>query len=207
MMLTNRSFFHTSRRTRKLSYAAWPFVIPVFLAGCILPIPFPILNGSSDDCDQVIAVIAADVTGVSTETMLPTTLSGTLTGDLEGTYDETILEIFFDGQGVPIAGTSRSVLTLTAPQAGMLVSFNLITVDELIFLTDENGEPVIMDDAPVVIGLRSQATGLIVRGTGGFEDATGELKTDSTLQFTGGSMNLGSLATDLDVAICDLPKQ
>ena len=146
--------------------------------------------------------ITADVTAVSQTTAMPTTLSGTLSGEYTGTYEEEILEVFFDSNGAPIAGLSRSQFTIEGDDAGTLTTLNLIVVSALIPQTDAQGTPVLdAQGDPVVIGLESAASGEIVYGTGAFAGATGKVHTDSDLFFTGGSADLGSLDADLTIVL------
>jgi hypothetical protein len=146
--------------------------------------------------------IVASVTATNPNTGLPTTLSGTVSGQFEGTYDEEILEVFFDSQGVPIAALSRAEFTTDSPDDGTLFSLNLVVVADLIMLTDEAGA-LVLDElgAPTVTGLQTTALGEIIYGTGLFEGATGHLHTESVLNLTGGEFGLGSLESDFVVTL------
>ena len=186
------------RRTSALLCA-----IPCILLACggcgLLAFPTDIA-GLVEDSNE--PRIVADVTAVSPETGLPTQLSGAVSGEYAGRYDEEILEVFMDGNGVPIAALSRSVLTLDAPDAGTLISINLIVVLEFIFATDDAGAPLLDDQgAPIAIGLISASTGEIITGTGAFEGATGQLHSDSTIMFMGGDLGLGTLDSTLTLTL------
>ncbi len=171
--------------------------------GCsILPFPTDLLSVVQGSLDPTGSRIAASVTAAAPETGLPTTLSGSVSGKYEGTYDEEILEIFFDGEGCPIAALSRSEFTIDAPNEGTLISLNLIVVVDTILLTDEAGNPVLDEQgAPIVSGLQTSAAGQIIHGTGAFEGATGELHTESVLTFLGGDFGMGGVESDLLVTL------
>ncbi|MCP4246349.1 MAG: hypothetical protein GY778_04800 [bacterium] len=138
--------------------------------------------------------IAGDVATAEVETGLPSSLSGTLSGGFQGAYDEDILEIFFDADGLPLAAVSRSVFTLDGPLLGSLTSVNQIVILEVILTDDEAGQPV-------PIGLRTAATGEIIYGTGEFEAVTGQVHSDSTVTFGGGEFGLGTLDASLEFSL------
>jgi hypothetical protein len=172
-------------------------------SGCgILPFPTDVLSlvqGSQEPTDSR---IEASVTAAAPETGMPTTLSGSVSGEFEGTYEEEILEVFFDGAGVPIAALSRSQFAIDAPDEGTLISLNLIVVVDTILLTDEAGTPVLDEQGgPIVSGLQTSAAGQIIHGAGAFEGATGELHTESVLTFLGGDFGLGAVESDLFVTL------
>ena len=145
--------------------------------------------------------IAASVTAVA-ETGLPTKLSGDVSGQYQGTYQEEILEVYFDPDGSPIAALSRAEFTFESPAAGTMVSLNMIVIGDPILATDANGEPLLGElGQPIVAGLQTAATGMIVNGTGGFAGRTGELHTDSALLFTGGDSGLGSVDAELVITL------
>ncbi|MCH7870333.1 MAG: hypothetical protein IID33_01405, partial [Planctomycetes bacterium] len=186
------------RRTSALLCA-----IPCILLACggcgLLAFPTDIA-GIVQDANE--PQIVADVSAVSPDTGLPTQLSGAVSGEYAGRYDEEILEVYFDGSGVPIAALSRSVLTLDTPDTGTLISINLIVVLDFVFATDDQGTPILDDlGAPIAIGLISASTGEIISGTGAFEGATGELHSNSTIMLVGGELGLGTLDSTLTLTL------
>jgi|GEM_PF-3292735 len=138
--------------------------------------------------------LSADVTALDTETGLPLTLSGTLSGGYVGTYDESILEVLYDNNAVPMVAISRSVFTLEEPDVGTLTSVNTILIVDTLVADDGSG-------TMVPIGLATGASGEIVHGTGAFEGATGKLHTDSTLSFATGEFGLGSATTAITIEL------
>lgn len=189
------------RRPRRTS--ALLCAVPCILLACggcgLLAFPTDIA-GLVEDSNE--PRIVADVTAVSPETGLPTQLSGAVSGEYAGRYDEEILEVYFDGSGVPIAALSRSVLTLDTPDTGTLISINLIVVLDFVFATDDAGAPILDDlGAPIAIGLISASTGEIISGTGAFEGATGELHSNSTIMLVGGELGLGTLDSTLTLTL------
>jgi len=142
--------------------------------------------------------IAGNVATASPDTGLPQTLSGTLSEQFEGTYDENILEVFFDDTGAPIASVSRSIFTIDSPDTGTITSLNFIVVLGPELMTGADGN-LILDEAgnPIPIGLRTASSGQIIHGTGDFEGTIGELHSDSTVLFGGGSMDLGTLLSNV----------
>jgi len=189
--------FKTSWNTFSLIAAA---VFSAASCGCdMLDLPLDLFRTKSA---AEPSLITAHVTAVNSQTGLPTKLTGQIEGEYAGTYEETILEVYFDDQGAPLAAFSESRLTLTAPEEGVIVSFNLILVEELIFMTDDSG--AVMVDAqgmPVVTGLRSSSNGEIILGAGGFEGMVGSLHSDSTLTFGTGASGLGALESDLSIRV------
>jgi hypothetical protein len=146
--------------------------------------------------------IVASVTATDPETGLPTTLAGAVSGQFSGTYEEEILEVFFDSEGTPIAALSRSEFTADSSLGGTLISLNLIVVVDLIVATDETGAPLLdPQGVPLVSGLQTAATGEIIHGSGAFEGITGGLHTNSVLELTGGEFGLGSLDAEFAVAL------
>ncbi len=146
--------------------------------------------------------IEGDVASVVPETGLPLTLSGTLSQQFEGTYDENILEVYFDENGVPIAAVSRSLFTIDSPQKGTIMSVNLIVVEETLLLTNGDGELVFDDDGNVIpMGLATASTGDIISGTGAYEGATGTLHSDSTVFFGGGEFGFGTLEAGVAITL------
>ena len=143
-------------------------------------------------------VIDASVTEVDPDTGLPRMLSGTVSGDLTGSYDETILEVYFDGQGNPVSSYSVSLFTFTGPDEGTLTSTNFTVIQAPIPLLDENGDPVLDEEGnPILIGLQTAASGTLVGGTDAFEAVFGSLQTQSDLLFTGGDQDLGQADVSL----------
>ena len=167
---------------------------------------FPgVLTDAGTDTDvnpAMTARITADVSASALDTGLPQALTGTLTGDATGTYEEEIVEVFFGRLGVPIAAVSRSNFTFESPQQGTLTTFNSIVVIENVLFTDDDGATM-LDDAgnPIVVGLRTAATGDIIHGTGFYENATGILHADSTVLLTGGEFGLGTLDSTVDLMV------
>jgi hypothetical protein len=142
--------------------------------------------------------IDASVTATDPDTGLPVTLSGRFTGELEGDYEETILDLYFDATGAPIAALSRSIFTVQSPEPATLISLNSIVVLDNVFLEDPTGTVIVdADGLPVVVGFTTSATGEIISCNGCFEGTTGHLYTESTLMFTGGDLGLGASSTDL----------
>lgn len=182
-----------------------PLVLLVY-AGCgALPFPTDLSDLTSlveGSTEAIESRIDADVTAVSTVTGLATSLAGTVSGQYSGSYTEEILEVYFDATGVPIAALSRSQFTLDAPDSGTLTTFNLVVINELIFLTGDDGTPMLDESGmPIATGLLSASTGQIIAGSGAFEGATGVLHSDSVVSFTGGSSGLGSVVADLVVTL------
>lgn len=195
---------HVIRRRRPLGLAAG--VLPIILLACggcgLFSLPTDIagfvLGAEPTDGTQIVA----DVTTTDADTGLPTQLAGSVSGEYYGTYDEEILEFYFDDDGVPIAALSRSVFMLTGPEAGIIVSLNLIVVVDFVFATDTSGALLLdVEGAPMVIGLETAASGQIIRGSGAYEGAIGELHTDSTLMFVGGAANLGTIDSDFTLTL------
>lgn len=172
-------------------------------SGCgFISFPFDIASLVEGALAETESTIVASVTATDPNTGLPTTLSGTVSGQFEGTYDEEILEVFFDSEGTPLAALSRAEFTADSPNDGTLFSLNLIVVSDLVVLTDETGAPVLDElGAPIVSGLQTAALGEIIYGTGVFEGVTGQLRTDSVLNLTGGDFGLGSLESDFVVTL------
>lgn len=175
-------------------------------AGCgALPLPTDLAGLTSlvdGSTEETSSLIDADVTAVSTVTGLATSLAGTVSGQYSGSYAEEILEVYFDATGMPIAALSRSQFTLDAPDSGTLTTFNLVVINELIFLTADDGTPMLDESGmPIATGLLSASTGQIIAGTGAFEGVTGVLHSDSVVAFTGGSSGLGSVVADLVVTL------
>ncbi len=189
---------HRPKRTSAL-LCALPGIL-LACSGCGLLAGLTDVAGLVDDASD--PRIVADVTAVSAETGLPTQLSGAVSGEYAGQYDEEILEVYLDANGVPIAALSRSILTLDTPDTGTLTSVNLIVVVDFVFATDDAGAPLLDDQgAPIAIGLISASTGEIITGTGAFEGATGQLHSDSTIMFTGGDLGLGTLDSTLTLTL------
>lgn len=145
--------------------------------------------------------IAGDVT-LTADTGLPRTLAGTASEQLEGTYNEDILQVFFDEQGAPIAAVSRSLFTVESPDPGTITSVNLIIIVDTMLSIDAAGEMLLDEQGnPIPVGLITAATGDIIHGTGAFDGATGQLHADSTVLFGGGAFGLGSLDSDVVLSI------
>jgi hypothetical protein len=143
--------------------------------------------------------VAADVTAVDEETGLPVSLAGTIGGAYAGTYREQILEVYFDAAGMPLAALSCSTISIDSPRAGTITTFNLIVVTDMILMTAADGAPLMSETGePVVIGLRSSATGEIVHAEGAYAGATGQLHADSALYFTAGAYGLGTLESTFE---------
>jgi len=172
-------------------------------SGCgTLPWPADVLSLIEGSLEATESRIMASVTATAPETGLPITLSGVVSGRYEGTYEEEILEVFFDSNGAPIAAFSRSQFTVDSVDQGTLISLNFIVVVDAIVLTDGAGAPVLDEQgAPIVSGLQTSATGEIIHATGDFEGATGELHTESVLTFLGGDFGMGSVDSELLVTL------
>jgi hypothetical protein len=169
-------------------------LLPTVLPGARRGDPAPAIDST--------ARLVGDVTAVDPQTGLPKNVSGILSGSYTGTYEEEILDVYFNDAGAPIAALSRSRLTLDTPQAGTVTSLNLIVVTEMLVMTDEQGSPVLGPDGnPVVMGLRSAATGEIIHGDGDYLGAQGTVHADSMLLFATGQAGLGSLDAELEVQI------
>ncbi len=154
--------------------------------------------------ELVSLTIQASVTEVDPVTLLPRTLSGTITGDFTGTYSETLFDAFFDAEGNVIGASSLSLFTFDPPHGGTLASYNFAENVAPILLLDENQQPVLDQDGnPVVIGLRTAATGSLFNGTGTFAGVFGDLQTDTELSFTGGDQNLGQITSSVSMLITE----
>ena len=169
--------------------------------GCPL-LPTGVFGAVADAGGDSGSTVLASVTATDETTGMPTALSGTVSGQIVGEYDEELLEIFFDADGVPIAAISRSEITVTSPAPGTLITINLIIVHDLILLTDDDGAPVLdSEGAPTVIGLVSAANGEMIHATGVFAGFSGDLHADSELFFTGGDFDLGYVDSDIVVTL------
>jgi hypothetical protein len=185
--------FHNTGLLLGLGSAILLSVVPLYGCGALTA-----LQNTPDDGEASVVlketVITGEVASVEPDTGLPETLSGTVTGDYEGGYQETILELFFDCDGVPIAAVSRSQFTIDTPEPGTITSLNLILVVEPIVSSDQASQAV-------PVGLATAATGEIIHGTGAFEDTVGQLHSDSTVLFGGGEFGLGTLESALTITL------
>ena len=147
-----------SRTTRSSRIAGALSLILLACGGCgILSFPTNIAGLVQGAGDAEGTRILASVTTTNPDTGLPVQLSGTITGESTGTYEEEILEVYFDADGVPLAALSRSIATFSAPEAGTITTLNLIVVVDFIFAMDDLGVPMLDDQgAPIVVGLETQ---------------------------------------------------
>ena len=188
-----------SRMTRSSRTAGALPLILLACGGCgLLPFPTNIAGLVQGAADPQGTRILASVTTTNPDTGLPVHLSGTITGESTGTYEEEILEVYFDADGVPLAALSRSIATFSSPEIGTITTLNLIIVVDFIFAIDDLGAPMLDDQgAPIVIGLVTASAGEIITGTGAFEGMTGQLHSDSVLMLIGGDFDLGIVDSEL----------
>jgi hypothetical protein len=164
------------------------------LTSCIVQIP------DESTSNLVSLLLEASVTEVDPFTGLPTALSGTISGDFTGTYSERILEVFLDGAGNLIGGSSLSLFQFTSPNVASISSYNFAAVTAPILLLDANGDTVLdANGLPIPIGVETAATGALFDGAGALEGAFGDLQTDSELLFTGGDMGLGRVTSSISM--------
>ena len=193
---TNRAESRTTRSSRMAG--ALPLIL-MACGGCgLLPFPTNIAGLVQGAGDAEGTRVLASVTAVNPDTGLPTQLSGTITGESTGTYQEEILEVYFDSDGAPLAALSRSIATFSFPESGTITTLNLIIVVDFIFATDELGNPMLDEQGtPIVIGLETASAGEVITGTGAFGGMTGQLHSDSVLMLMGGDFDLGIVDSEL----------
>lgn len=192
-----------THRIERASTRSWVFGLTVLLATALAGCDVNTLSQLLTTLSSVTqTTITADVATASSTTGLPETLSGNITGQFQGTYDEVILEVYFDATGAPVASLSRSVFTLTAPTAGTLTTLNLIVVTDVIVSMDSKGAPVLDSTGnPTPIGLMTSSTGEIIGATGAYLNMNGQIHTDSVLSFGTGALGLGSVSADLSLTL------
>lgn len=181
--------------------------VQALVLGCVGCTELPLPLAGSDLFSGLVSglvqtaptTVTADVTAVDEQTGLPTSLVGTISGAYTGTYREQILEVYFDAAGVPLAALSCSTLTIDAPQSGSITTFNLVAVTDMITMTGPDGAPMTNESGePIVVGLRSSATGEIVHAEGAYAGASGQLHADSVLYFASGGSGLGWLESTFE---------
>jgi len=177
-------------------FMAIPVSLSCLLVASCIPPPEP----EASPPEVVTLTIQASVTAVNPVTHLPETLSGTVGGDWTGTYSEQILQTFFDDAGNLTGATSLSHFTFDPPHEGTISSYNFAESVTPILQLDANQQPVLDGQGnPIVIGLRTSATGSLFDGTETLAGVFGNLQTQTELSFTGGERGLGQVTSSVSL--------
>jgi hypothetical protein len=174
------------------------FIAVPVCVGCLLLTSCIPLSPVESPPHLISLTLTASVTEIDPITKLPRTLSGTMGGAHTGTYTEQILELFFDPNGNLVGASSLSHFAFDPPCQGTISSYNFAESVAPIFLLDPNQQPVLDPNGiPIVIGLKTAATGSLFDGTGSLDAVFGDLQTDSELSFTGGDLGLGQVRSSI----------